>query len=152
MALEKQLARTEFCNEIHKATANILYTASWLESMQNSILKNINLTFQQFAILNSLMERQGKPTTVKLLTKRMIDKTSNTSRLVEKMREKGLVERSPNKNDRRKVDIFITQEGEEVHREASSQLEELVNRIYDNLDDTEINKMNLLLDRLRDKE
>ena len=104
---------------------------------------------QQFNILRILRGRGGKPATVKLLTERMIDKMSNASRLVDKLKEKGFVRRQECEEDRRRVDIVITQRGLEITNKAS----EAVTRTFEagirRLSDMDLDTLSNLLDKMR---
>ena len=112
MKLEQEINQQKpFKNNFQKATINIMFTASWLGKKQADLLKPFDLTIQQYNILRILRGMQGEPATVKLLTARMIDKMSNASRLVDKLLLKELVRREECQDDRRRVDIFITEKG-----------------------------------------
>ena len=90
-----------------------------------------------------------EPATVKLLTERMIDKMSNASRLVEKLKQKGLVERNVCPADRRRVDIEITGKGLEVLEDISRIMEEELTQRMSTLTSEEASQLNQLLDKLR---
>ena len=94
----------------------------------------------------------GKPATVKLLTERMLDKMSNASRLVDKLKEKGLVDRRECPTDRRRVDILITERGLNLLQEASTAVEQDVEATFDQLSSDEADQLSMLLDKLRGEE
>ncbi|MEM1358439.1 MAG: MarR family transcriptional regulator [Bacteroidota bacterium] len=112
-------------------------------------LKPFDLSLQQFNILRILRGRGDQPSTVKLLTERMLDKMSNASRLVDKLKSKGYVERKQCPTDRRRVDIIITQEGLDTIEKASTAVENMRNIAFDNLSDEEADALSHLLDKLR---
>jgi len=150
MKIEEEINQQRpFKDMYQKAGINILFTASWLSKLQTDILKPYGLSIQQFNILRILRGMRGKPATVKLLTARMIDKTSNASRLVEKLQRKSLVERKSCKQDRRRVDIYIKEEGLKVLAEASAQLEAQMGDCMSHLALEEAEKLSDLLDQLR---
>lgn len=91
-----------------------------------------------------------EPATVKLLTERMIDKMSNASRLVEKLKLKGYVERTACPSDRRRVDIRITDHGLKALEGISRVIEDGLHRQMDNLSEEDAEQLNCLLDKLRD--
>jgi len=103
-----------FENEHIKAVLNIIYTAGWAQNINAQFLKQFGLTPQQYNILRILRGQYPNPCTVNLLIDRMLDKMSNASRLVEKLRQKNYVERAESSIDRRKVDVIITQKGLEL--------------------------------------
>jgi DNA-binding MarR family transcriptional regulator len=88
MKIEKAINQKAFKNPHQKAHINVLYTASWLSQQNAKVLKPFQISWQQFNILRILRGMAPQPATVKLLTERMIDKTSNASRLVEKLKRK----------------------------------------------------------------
>ncbi len=148
MTLEKEIFQEKFKSSKHKAILNIFYTYNWLYEKHVRELKPYDLTVQQFNILRILRGQFPKPASIKLLKQRMIDKMSDVSRLVEKLRVKGLVERSTCSNDRRNVDVKITEEGLELLSKFDLIDDALQNSIT-NLSEPEIENLNHLLDKLR---
>lgn len=152
MRIEEEIKQKEFSSERLKALVNILFTASWFYSQQNQIFKDFDISWQQFNILRILRGRKGKPASLKMLSQRMIDRNSNTSRLVDKLEKKGYVSRLSNDMDRRKVDIFITEDGLEIANLASLETEALIQKKINNLTEQEECQLNHLLDKLRGPE
>jgi|SRR5690606_2594372 len=148
MTLEKEIFQEKFKSSKHKAILNIFYTYNWLYEKHVRELKPYDLTVQQFNILRILRGQFPKPASIKLLKQRMIDKMSDVSRLVEKLRVKGLVERSTCSNDRRNVDVKITEKGLELLSKFDLIDDALQNSIT-NLSEPEIENLNHLLDKLR---
>lgn len=149
MKIEQEIQQTVFESEYQKANINLLFTASWLNQKSAKVLKPFNISWQQFNILRILRGMGDKPATIKTLTERMIDKMSNASRLVEKLKQKGLVERMSCPSDRRQVDILITKEGLSILDEASKAMENALSDISDNFSEEEAKTLNELLDRMR---
>lgn len=149
MRLEDEIQQEQFKDEYHKLAVNILYSASWISTMNLKVLKTFNLSIQQFNILRILKGRHPEPATVKLLTERMIDKMSNASRLVEKLNQKGLIERHSCPTDRRQVDIAITKKGIRVVDKATKLLGEEVGSTLETLSNDEAAQLNILLDKMR---
>lgn len=150
MRLEEEIKQSKFKDQYHKLGVNIIYSASWMSSKHLHVLKEFNLSIQQFNILRILRGRHPEPATVKLLTERMIDKMSNASRLVEKLKQKGLVERTSCPSDRRRVDIAITDKGMKVIDQASKITEAEINNTLSALTKKEAKQLNDLLDKMRD--
>jgi len=148
MRIEEEIEQKQFANEYIKAGINIMFTASFLIHKNTQVLKPFGISIQQFNILRILRGLHPEPATIKLLTKRMIDKTSNASRLVERLRQKGLVERHECEFDRRKVDILITEAGLELVNEASTALETADKILYP-ISKEEAKTLNAILDKLR---
>ena len=127
---------------------NLYYTQARLHSHSSGLLKSFDISVQQYNILRILRGQKGKVISVSDISDRMIDKMPNTSRLIEKLRIKGLIERTECPNDRRKAEIKITQEGLEVVGKASILMDtELLER-FKVLEDEEVAVLNNLLDKL----
>ena len=88
-----------------------MYTGNWVQFLHGKALKPFGLTVQQYNVLRILRGQHPNPCTVNLIVDRMLDKSSNASRIVERLVSKGLVKRTPCEQDRRAVDVLITQEG-----------------------------------------
>jgi DNA-binding MarR family transcriptional regulator len=148
MEISKEIKQTKFKNEYQKMLINILFTSGWLSSKHTCNLKPYGISTQQFNILRILRGQHPKPATVNLLIDRMLDKNSNASRLVEKLRIKKLVERAVCPEDRRAVNVIITQKGldllEELDKKDGSIFKELKN-----VSEKEAATINALLDKLR---
>jgi hypothetical protein len=85
MELEKEINQQKFPSQRLKVLINILFTSSWFNSQQNQIFRGYDISWQQYNILRILKGRKGQPASLKMLTSRMIDRNSNTSRLVDKL-------------------------------------------------------------------
>ncbi len=109
--IEEEIHQSAFKNEYLKAKINIMYTALMLNSELNALLKPYNISMQQYNVLRILRGARPGPTSIKIITSRMLDKMSNASRLVEKLRKKGLVERTLSDEDKRRANVIITQQG-----------------------------------------
>ena len=148
MKIEEEISQPKFRSRNHKLIVNIIYTFNWLYEKQFKILKPFGLTIQQYNILRILRGQYPDPATIKLLKERMLDKMSDASRLVEKLRVKGFVERKICDKDRRNVDVIITQEGLDLLSELDK-IENEFERLIDNLKTEETDQLNNLLDKLR---
>jgi DNA-binding MarR family transcriptional regulator len=148
MTLEEEIKQTKFRNEYQKLAVNIIYTHSWLMDIQNKHLKNFQITGAQFNILRILRGQFPKPASVNLLKERMLDKMSDASRLVERLRVKGLVKREICEEDRRRVEVVITKEGLSLLKKIDD-LDDNFDGNFKNLNVEEANKINLLLDKMR---
>ena len=149
MKIEEEIKQRKFKDPYQKAAINILFTASWMNSLNAEALKPFNISIQQFNILRILKGMHPEPVTVKLLTERMIDKMSNASRLVDKLNAKKYVERKACPLDRRRVDIKITELGLKTVNEASKALESGINQKMKEITEKEAGQLSDLLDRIR---
>ncbi len=125
MHLAAALQTSKFRNPQHELMLYMLYTRSVLHLEQKRRLKPWNITPEQYNILRILRGQHGKPMALNDLTCRMIDPASNASRLVEKLRTKGLVTRKTSRLDRRRVDVALTPAGAQCVEAATAQLMEL---------------------------
>lgn len=149
MKIEEAIQQKIFISEYQKALINLLYTSGQVLSNNTRVLRPFNISQQQFNILRILRGMHPQPATVKLLTERMLDKMSNASRLVEKLKQKDFVERLVCENDRRRVDISITAKGLELVEKASEAIEGDMARIESVLTKEEALQLSDLLDKVR---
>jgi DNA-binding MarR family transcriptional regulator len=148
MSIEQAIRQKKFNSEYEKAVVNIMYTASWLDDLTLKALKPYGISPQQYNVLRIL--RGANPGVVRLadITERMIDKNSNATRLVEKLRQKNYLKRDVCPSNRRQVDICITQAGLDM----LSEIDEITKKWIDplrTLSKAEAQTLNNLLDKLR---
>lgn len=149
MKLEDEIQQRAFKNAYQKAHLNIVFTAGWLQQRLSAAFKPYGLTLPQYNVLRILRGQHPKPATVNLLIERMLDKTSNASRIVDKLEAKKLVTRQVCPSNRRAVDIRITEAGLELLRQTES-LTDHQNQGLRNLTEEEAAQLSDLLDKLRD--
>jgi DNA-binding MarR family transcriptional regulator len=126
---------------------NFLYTANGMQLHQNQFFKQFDLSPQQYNILRILKGQLPEAATVNLLIDRMLDKSSNASRLVEKLRVKGLVNRVQCEEDRRAVNVKITNKGLLLLDEVASAHHQI--ELLNVLSNEEAKTLNDLLDKIR---
>jgi DNA-binding MarR family transcriptional regulator len=146
--LELEIMQPSFRNERQKAVINVIYTGNWLMGRNAQFLKNFNLTHQQFNVLRILRGQRPKPCSILLLKERMLDKMSDVSRLVERLRKAGLVRREVCLNDRRSVEVVITDQGLELLNEIDKHIENM-DAITNTLNERDLKTLNRLLDKMR---
>ena len=149
MKLEQEIKQPKFRNEYHKLAVNVLYTNGWLVNLYSNLFSKHDITSNQYNILRILRGQYPNPTTVNLLKERMLDKMSDASRLVERLRTKGFVKRDLCSKDRRCVDVIITDKGLYLLKEIDK-LNDKHDSFLKNLSESEAKKLNNLLDKLRD--
>ncbi len=147
MSLENEINQRKFRSENQKARINILYTYSWLSEKIDDIFERWDITVKQFNILR-ILRGEGKPLSTLQIRERMLDKMSDTSRIVDRLILKGLVKKTPNGEDRRLVDVVITAKGRKL-LEKMDPLEEQMDEIMGALSEEETSTLNQLLDKLR---
>ncbi|MFZ5971240.1 MAG: MarR family winged helix-turn-helix transcriptional regulator [Bacteroidota bacterium] len=147
-SLEDEVKQTRFQSEYQKAGINILLTGSWLYNLNAAHLKKFGITPEQFNVLRILRGSHPRALMLVDISSRMIDKNSNCTRLVEKLRQKGLVSREICETNRRQVDIGITDKGlallKKIDAEGTAWIETMKN-----ITKTEALELNRILDKLR---
>jgi DNA-binding MarR family transcriptional regulator len=148
MQIEEAIKQKSFKNEYHKVGVNIIYTASWIQFHHSRLLKEFGLSGAQYNVLRILRGSHPKPVTVNDIIDRMLDKSSNASRIVEKLRLKDLVERVVCPEDRRAVNVKIKDAGLQLLAEIDKHDDDLSAGIG-KLTSDEANLLSNLLDKLR---
>jgi DNA-binding MarR family transcriptional regulator len=144
----EEIKQKEFTSEYNKLVVNILFTSSWINSEHNQIFKAYGITTQQFNVLRILRGQLPNAASVNLLKDRMIDKMSNVSRIIDKLKAKDLVTRKLCKHDRRQVDVKITEKGEKLLAELDVQMAEYGKKLV-NISPEEAAAVSDVLDRWR---
>lgn len=146
MSLEKDINQPKFRNNYQKAAINILYTSNWLQQELKTFLEPAGITIQQFNILRIL--RGQSPLSTLQIRERMLDKMSDTSRLVERLIKKGLLKKQSCQKDKRLVDVTINEKGLELlvilDRDADG-----LDNLLSKLTQEESITLNGLLDKIR---
>ena len=148
MEIEKEIQQNKpFRSPHHKAGVNILFTNNWLCTQIKAMLKPFDITLQQYNMLR-ILRGAGKPMSTSCIRERMIDRMSDTSRLVDRLCQKGWVNRDACCFDKRRVDVTVSQKGLDLILEiegADTSLEKLLT----NLTDEEALLLSSLLDKVR---
>jgi DNA-binding MarR family transcriptional regulator len=149
--LENALLSTKFSNEAQKATLNILYTAWWLKSITSKELKDFDLTHEQYNVLRILKGKYPDQLCVKDIGRRMIEKSSNVPRIIDRLEIKKLVKRTVSESDKRETLISITKSGLSILESSTSKLSK-VHASIQTLTEKEALQLNHLLEKLRENE
>lgn len=137
MSLEKQVVM------------NLMHTTRLVGEMVQDTMKAYDLSPEQFNVLRILRGQKGKPANMCVIQERMIAKTSNTTRLVDKLLLKDLVSREVCPGNRRKMEIGITEKGLALLRELDPVVDEAETRFAQNLTSEELTQLNELLEKYR---
>ncbi len=148
MLLELEIQQQKFKSPAQKLAVNIIYTSNWLNYYYESMFKTTGLTIQQYNVLRILRGQHPKPSNLKLIRERMLDRMSDASRIVNKLKQKGLIERHENKNDRRNLSILISDRGLQL-LQSLDYIDNDVKKRFNKLNEAEQQLLNNLLDRLR---
>ena len=151
MKLEEALKSTRFRDERHKATLNIMYTAYWFKSYLSSALKDIDLTVEQYNVMRILKGKHPEQMCVKDIASRLIEKSSNVPRIIDRLVDKKLVKRVTSKEDKRETLISLTEKGIQLLEEANVIVENISNETI-GVDNTEAMTLNTLLEKIRKKD
>lgn len=147
-SIEEAIQQKKFDHSYQKLSVNLIYTSSLMGVIHQRFLREFGLTMQQFNVLRILRGQGQQAMAVGALTERMLDQSSNASRLVEKLRTKHLLERHTCPNDRRQAEVRITPEGLDLLAQIDVRMPEL-KRATSSLSEKEAETLNNLLDKLR---
>jgi len=150
MSLESDINQRTFRNQQQKSMVNLIYSYHWVVERIKQFLSDEDITLQQYNILRILRGSSPKPLSTMQIRERMLDKMSDTSRIVDRLRLKGLVEKSTAKSDKRLVDVMITDKGRKLLEKLDAQNERL-DHIMHGLNEDDMKVFNDLLDKIRTK-
>lgn len=147
MGIETDINQTRFRNQYQKGIVNLIYTFNWMNEKMKGIFDRENITPQQFNILR-ILRGAGKPISTLQIRQRMLDKMSDTSRIVDRLVRKSLVKKSICPNDKRLVDVSITEKGRKL-LEKLDKYDTEMDAIFGNLSEAEARTLNKMLDKIR---
>ena len=134
-----------------KVVLNIIYTQNNINERLIEILKPYDLSIEQYNVLRILRGQKGNPANMCVIQERMLAKTSNTTRLVDKLLLKEMVTRKVCKENRRKIEVLITEKGLAILKELDPKVDDYENNIVSNLSTNELEHLNDLLEKIRIK-
>ncbi len=147
MSLENDINQSKFNSEHQKVMVNIIYTANWMNEQLKAFFDKADITQQQFNILR-ILRGAGEPISTLQIRQRMLDKMSDTSRIVDRLVIKGLVKKTTCPTDKRLVDVSITSKGKKVLEKIDASQNKM-DAICNNLIDADAKTINSLLDKMR---
>jgi len=147
MSIEKDINQHTFRNEFQKGIINLIYTYNWMNEKMKKVFDQEGITGQQYNILR-ILRGAAKPISTLQIRERMLDKMSDTSRIVDRLVLKGLAKKTVCINDKRLVDVSISTKGKTL-LEKIDLYEKDMDAILSNLSDTETKTLNKLLDKIR---
>lgn len=149
MSIENDIKSTIKLDEMTKTVINLLYTNNWIKEKSMPLFKDYQLSSEQYNVLRILRGQKGNPVNMSTIQERMLNKMSNTTRLIDKLIAKGLVTRQICPSNRRKIEICITNKGLSILKELDPIVENNNINITNNLNTSELKSLNTLLDKLR---
>lgn len=118
MKIEDEINQRSFDSHRDKAAMNILLTANWVDGRYAAVLKPLGISLQQLNVLSILKGQPANRATVSLIKDRMIDRMPNVSRMLNKLMEKGLIDKERQSADQRVVYIHLTAKGKAAAKEG----------------------------------
>lgn len=148
MELEEEIKQKKFQSEFQKLNLNLIFTANWIQGQYKKVFEGHGVTPSQYNVLRILKGNHPNPYTTSEIRERMLDRMSDTSRIVDRLCDKKLAKRNVCKQDRRLVDVVISNQGLNLLHEMSKAMESR-ERIFHSLSESQAKKINQLLDKLR---
>lgn len=143
-----ELKQSKFKDEYQKVILNLIVTANQLYSANNRFLKNFGISPEQYNVLRILRGQYPNPSSILLIQDRMMDKMSNSSRLVDKLELKGLLIRRTCEQDRRQVEVTITENGKKLLEQIGDPLQQM-EQLKSLVNESELELLNKVLDKIR---
>jgi len=151
MKIEDELKSKADYNKSTRAVLNVMYTQNVIADSFNEILKPYEISGEQYNVLRILRGQKGYPANMCIIQERMVAKTSNTTRLVDKLLRKDFVTRNVCQGNRRKIEVLITQKGLELLKELDPKISEHEDFFSENLNNEELEQLIILLEKYRTK-
>jgi DNA-binding MarR family transcriptional regulator len=148
MQLQKEVQTSKFESNHQQALVNIIYTYGWSCQKIKEVLAPYGITQQQYNVLRILRGQYPSPSTIGLIKNRILDKMSDTSRIVDRLIQKGYLEKTVNNRDKRAVDIIISDKALTLLKKMDKEVN-FSTLVADNINAEEAAQLNLLLDKLR---
>ena len=149
MDIENEIKSTLPLSQAKKVILNVSFTRNVVTDNFLEILKPVDLSAEQYNVLRILRGQKGTPANMGVIQERMISKSSNTTRLIDKLLLKHLVTRKECPANRRKIEILITAKGLEILTQLDPKVIEHENKFANNLSDYELEQLNTLLEKYR---
>jgi len=149
MRIEDELKTSNFHSEIHKAHLNVIFSAGWVRAKITMALKPFGVTFEQFNVLRIVLGQHPEGIRVKDITHRMLDRSSNTTRIIDRLIEKNMLVRQSSERDGRERTIVLTPKGLNLISEIDHEWQSKTPH-SSSIDHTDASLLNNLLDQLRE--
>ena len=151
MGIDQDIKQAKFRTSHQKAAINLIYTVSWMRDKTKCVFEAEDITAQQFNILRILRGSFPEPLSTLQIRERMLEKMSDTSRIVDRLIAKGLVKKLTCKNDRRLVDVIISDKGKKLLERLDDRQNE-IDAVLGNLSEKDANILSDLLDKIRSED
>jgi len=148
MKINEVIKTNKFTNEKHKASLNMLYTAYWFKDQLISILKPLGITLEQHNVLRILKGSHPNQMRVKDILSRMVEKSSNVPRIIDKLVDKKLVSRTASEKDKRETLVTLTEKGIATIDKARKSLDQATEELL-MINEKEAAQLSDLLEKMR---
>lgn len=149
LTIGKRLKMSQFSSPYHEAYLNLLYTANLFTITMQKSFREQDLSNPQFNVLRILRGQKGHPISSKEIQSRMIHTNSNVSRILDKLKEKGLIEEEPCPENRRRNNVFIKEAGLKKLEAADPIPEKVFELIASVITEEEAAILSRILDKVR---
>ena len=149
MTIEEVIKSTVKMDNSKKVILNIMYTQNVIQDRFSELMKPYDLSGEQYNVLRILRGQKGNPANMCVIQERMLAKTSNTTRLVDKLLLKDYVTRNVCPDNRRKIEVTITQKGLDVLKELDPKVDAHEREFASNISPEELELLNHLLEKYR---
>ncbi|WP_345092500.1 MarR family transcriptional regulator [Flavobacterium chungnamense] len=149
MKIEEIIKSNVAIDDAKKIVLNIMVTQNVVTEKFNEVLKPYDLSGEQYNVLRILRGQKGNPANMCVIQERMIAKNSNTTRLIDKLLLKNLVTREVCPENRRKIEVLITEKGLKLLEELDPKVLENEKLFAANLNQKELVELNTLLEKYR---
>jgi DNA-binding MarR family transcriptional regulator len=147
--LEQAIKQEEFKNLYEKIGVNLIYTGNWFRDKQNQIFRKHDILPQHYNVLRILKGRFPKPASPGEIKEVMLDKGTDVTRLIDKLVNKDLVKRGLCEENRRKMDVVLTEKGLQLLKDLEGPMKLLSDQLKNRLSEGEAETLSFLLDKLR---
>lgn len=134
--------------ETKEVIITLLKASSNASESLSQAIKHFGISIQQFNVLRILRGQKREAANLSTIQERMVNKMSNTTRLIDKLIEKEYVERRICKENRRKIELFITKKGTTLLNEIDPVIDQCQEKIVQNLDYKQKDNMIKILKQL----
>jgi len=149
MKIEDVIKSNVIMDDAKKVILSIMYTQNVINDKFVEILKPYDLSGEQYNVLRILRGQKGNPANMCIIQERMLAKSSNTTRLIDKLLLKDFVTREVCPENRRKIEVLITQKGLDILAELDPKINEHEQLFSANLSTEELQQLNHLLEKYR---
>ena len=149
MKLEELIKQDRFADASQKVMLNILVTSSWVTSQLSSAMARYGVTPAQYNVLRILRGSYPAKMTCSEIGSRLLDRTPDVTRLLNRLESAGLIERMRSTSDRRVVEVGITDKGADLLKAMDPEIGKIQNRLARHLSDDDLDQLNELIERYR---